>query len=292
MIDNGEDLPDPDLGSVRGLRLDPLDDIDGHQRRRAVEGGGDRAHQGRQKPGGDDPLEPGRDEADEQHGQGLVGVRPDDVAEEDIAEHAGEDQDEDGQDLEQPGEERPVLGVLLRPRAEDPLDDGLVGAPVPDPEDGVAEEDGVPVEPCRAAGLQHAQLVGLDRRLELRQGVDAVGRQGQDGENRHDDRAEDQDHGLDGLRDDHRLEPAQDGIDPGDDGNDDDRRHDVDAEELPEDRRPGVEAHPDVDEERGQDGHEGQHDPGPRAVALLQELGQGRDAALEIERARRPGRGG
>jgi len=55
---------------------------------------------------------------------------------------------------------------------------------------------------------------------------------------------------------------------------DHDGRHHVDAEEPLEHRGARVEAHPDVDEQRGHDGHEGQERSRGRAVAAFEILGR------------------
>ena len=74
--------------------------------------------------------------------------------------HAGDDEDEDGQQLEAGGEDGAAPGLRLVGRAERALDDVLVRAPVPEADDRRAEEHAQPrvvaVEvPGDAAGFLH-----------------------------------------------------------------------------------------------------------------------------------------
>ena len=90
-----------------------------------------------------------------------------------VANHTGQNHQEDRRDLQESSEERPVLGGMQIPCTQNPLDMGLIGTPVPDPEDGIAKQDGQPGKliqmPLRIDdGLQHAQLPRIDRRLERR----------------------------------------------------------------------------------------------------------------------------
>ncbi len=118
-----------------------------------------------------------------------------------------------GSTLIEPAEQGPGARVVLVLRAQDALDDGLVGAPVPDAQGRVAEENRVP----RQAGLlrrraQHGQFEHLAAGGQLlRHAVPATGlRVGQRGD---DTRAGEQDHGLNRLGPDDGRESAENRVD-------------------------------------------------------------------------------
>ena len=55
-----------------------------------------------------------------------------------VEHQSGDDEDEDGEDLDETAENRADPGVVLALCSEHALDDGLVRAPIPDAEHGVA----------------------------------------------------------------------------------------------------------------------------------------------------------
>ena len=74
-------------------------------------------------------------------------------ADDDVEEQAGQHENEDGQNLDHGAEERADPGVILVLRPQDPLHDRLVGAEVPDADDGVAQAGSrTRKTPCRPAG--------------------------------------------------------------------------------------------------------------------------------------------
>ncbi len=74
------------------------------------------------------------------------------------------------------------MRVALRLRTQNALHDGLIRAPVPHSEYGIAKEDRVPVQAHAAVGLEHAQLIRLYRRPEFGKRVNPMSRQGQNRE--------------------------------------------------------------------------------------------------------------
>ena len=110
----GADAPDPHLRCFGQAGPEVLGDVDGDQGARAVHSGRDGAHERRQQRRRHDADQPGRQQLGDQRRQGVLRLG-DDVAEEHVGQHARQDHEERGQDLEQGGEERAVLRVPQGP---------------------------------------------------------------------------------------------------------------------------------------------------------------------------------
>ena len=319
---------DPDEALLGHLRPQPLVEVHGEERGRRVEGPGERAHERRQKPGHDQAPHPDRQDLGDQHREGLLGVGPDELraaAEEllvqrpvqaalgqGVGDHAGDNEEEDRQELEEAGGDAAAAGLPLGRRAENALDDILVRAPVPEADDGRAEEHADPrvivVEvPGHPAGF-------LDRRPGP---LDAVGHEGfpqvehvragdapqlapaaegLQAEVGHQGRADDEDEGLDGLGVGDRLEAAEDRVEAGDEDDQDGADPEaVEAEPVQvgqqdaEDDPAGVDADGHLGQNVGDEGDERQGRPGRRREAALQELGHGEDLGAHVERHEHPG---
>src|SRR5688500_19313365 len=74
-----------------------------------------------------------------------------------VRHHAGDDEDEQRKKLEIPGEDRPASCLVLVLRRQHALHDELIGAPVPDAEDGRTEQDPGPWEVWVARRLPHVE---------------------------------------------------------------------------------------------------------------------------------------
>ena len=225
--------------------------------------------------------------------------------------HAGDDEEEDGQQLEEARGDRPPPGLAFVRRPEHALDDVLVGAPVPQADDGRAEEHAdpgiivveVPGHPAglldrgprpmdsrRDEGLPEVEHLPADDPPEL-----APAAEGLQAEVCHQGRADDEDERLDGFGVGDGLEPAHDRVEPGDE--DDQNRADPEAVEaheveLGQEDAENDAAGEDADGHLGQDvGHERderEDRPGRRGEAPLQELGHGEDLRAHVERHHDP----
>jgi len=229
--------------------------------------------------------------------------------------HAGDDEDEHWQELEEGGADRPPASLSLIRSAEDTLDNVLVGTPVPQTHDRGAEEHAEPgvvvVEiPGHPPGLADRRPRALDARRD--HGLPEVehlraddlaefgpAAQGLEPEDRHQDRAEDQDDRLEGLRVGDGAEAAQDGVQAGEDDHED--RADPEAVEVqgPEVQvqlgQQGAEDHSageDADRDLGQDVRDqrdqGEHPAAGVAEPLLQELRHREHAGPHVERHEPP----
>ena len=129
-----------------------------------------------------------------------------------------------------------MLRVPQGPCSQHPLNDGLVRAPVPQAEDGEAEQEAVPdrpgVETLFPGDMDHAELIGLGGLEEIGVGVDPHPGQPADGDGGDDDGAGQQNDGLEGLRDHDRPQAADGRVDHRDDRDRGDGRQRRDAEEL------------------------------------------------------------
>ena len=170
--------------------------------------------------------------------------------------------------------------------AEDPLDDGLIRAPVPDAEDRVAQEDGVPRQPAVVgvvSGPQHGELRGLlggIERLHHRRPSPHF----DVGKDRDDGRADQEDDGLDRLGDHHGHQTADDRVEPGQRGDGDDAHPLVDPEHAVQDHGAGGQGKADVNRDGGDHGEHGEPVPALRAVSLLEEVRQGGHPGPDVER--------
>ena len=225
--------------------------------------------------------------------------------------HARDDEDEDGQELEEGRGDRAAAGLALVRGAEDALDDVLVRAPVPQADDGGAEEHADPgivvVEvPGHPSGLvdrgprplhprrderfpkvEHLAAGDLAERAPAAERLQAeVGHQA---------RADDEDERLQGFGVGDGLEPAHDRVEPGDD--DDQDGPDPEAvqaepvelgQEHAEDDAAGEDADGHLGQDVGDERDERQHRPGGRREAPLQELGHGEDPRAHVERHHDP----
>ncbi len=173
--------------------------------------------------------------------------------------------------------------MVLAVRGQHPLDDELVGAPVPDAEDRRAEEDAGPGELGVGHRLPHGEEVASGR---VDHGAPAADR-GEPHE-RHRDRAADQHEHLEQVGIEHRAQAAEDGVDPGRDHDDERAGPEVDPHERLEDDAAGGDRHRDLGQHVADDRDHRQVPARARGVAALEELGHGEDAAREVERHEDP----
>ena len=146
---------------------------------------------------------------------------------------------------------------------------------------GIAQKDRIPGQARRFRGRpQDGQLDRLDRGRKRRPAADL------DEADDHDaGRAGDQDDGLDGLRQDDREKPSDDGVEAGQDGRQDDAEALIGMPNRPfSTTAPGVEREADMDEDGREDRqHRQPIRDWPGCLALLQEIGQGGDARADVE---------
>ncbi len=204
---DGHHPADADELLLRGVRLELLVDVEGHERRGRVERGRERRHQRRHQRRDHEPDEAGRQEPDDQRRIRRVAA---DVGIERPGDEAGQHEHEDRQNLQETAEERAAARVRLVLRPEHALHDHLIRAPVPDAEDGRAEEDAGPRERRVRRRLDHVEVVRRQRRAQPGHPTDLA-----EPDDRERGRAEQQHHRLQQLRVDDRRQPAEHGVDPG-----------------------------------------------------------------------------
>ena len=276
-----------------------FDDVQGNQGGATVQGRRHATHQRGRHAGGEQALQADRHQVIDQrrqHGVVVGGVGSGDVEQlkraflpEHVANHAGEDHEEDGRDLEKPGEQRAVLAGLEALRAEHALHVGLVGAPIPDAENRIAQQHAEPGELVQMSlgvddGLQHVQLSGRHGLLERRHVMHPDSRQRAQSQHRHERRPAQQQTDLDVLRHHHRLQSAQRRVGDGEQREHDDRRDHRDAEKTLKHFRRGKQADADVDQQRPRQTNEREEGPRRRAIAPLHELRQRAHSRVDVER--------
>src|SRR6185369_14449444 len=147
--------------------LDLFIEVERDQGRSRIEDRTHRPHQCRQQGGNHHADQSGREQIDDQRGISnvpiehfAVGTELEQVAIERDRNQAGQHQHEYGQDLEKAGKNGGGLGVSFVLGREHALHNHLVGAPIPDAENGRAEENSGPGKVGIAHGLDHVEVAG------------------------------------------------------------------------------------------------------------------------------------
>ena len=258
----------PHQRPVGGPRAPAFEQVVAEEGGDRVQGPGDRAHQRGQKGGGHHPFQTHRQQLGDHQvqrvlrvglslgRQGKLGQLA--LLDQGQADHARQHEDEHGQDLDEAGEQRSDPGVVLVLGPQHPLNDRLVGTPVPQPQHGIAQQDRIPGQVRGVAvRAEDAQVVAhLARRFRRLRGqardgrlhpLPAADRVVADDRDR--DRADQQHDRLDRFGEHHGHQPADDRVEAGDAGDGDDRQqpvllrivHDADQQEALQHDRPGIE---------------------------------------------------
>ena len=206
-----------------------------------------------------------------------------------VTDHPGQHHEEHRRDLEKPGEERAVLAVLDAVRGQHALHVRLVGAPVPDAQDRISQQDRQPREAVQVPigvedRLQHVHLAGKGRRLEPGEIMHAHARQRAQSEHRDQRRASEQQADLHVFGHHDRLESAQDRVDHREEREHEDGPDHRHAQEALEDLRRREQADADVDQKRPQQADDRQERPGRRAIPPFHELRQRLHRRVDVER--------
>ncbi len=322
--------PYPHQSRLRGTRPELAVEVDGEERRRGVESAGERAHQRREEAGDHEAPDPGRHDRLNQHRERPLSRRGDHLparvdqatelrhapgAGEGERDHARDDEDEDRQQLEERGEDGPAPRLTLVGRAERALNDVLIGAPVPQPDDRRAQQHSGPrivlVEVPRHAagflygrpgglhagrrhGLPEVEELGPKRRAQLSPAAQLA-----QAEEREQQRPQHEHGGLNGLgigdgphAADHGVEARQqherDRSDP--EAVEDDAA-DLDLhvrKQRAEHDAAGEDPHRDLGQHVGNERDHRQDESGRRREAALEEFGHRVDAGAQIERRHHP----
>ena len=301
---DGGDTADGDELLLVGFGVLALVDVDGVEHCRGVVERGQRAHEGCQDAADHHSLEAHGQQGVDQHGECDVGIGDGAVGTdaecggEGLADggvgglgegegnHAGDEEQEHGKELEVGSEDGAPAGLLLVLAGKDPLDDELVCAPVPEADDGRSEQGAVPGEFAVLAAAHeggHAVAVFVDAlgAADCHHVVPAA--ELLEAEPEYDQRAEQQDGRLEdgGLED--GLHAADDGVDGGDDDEREGRHPEVDAQEGVEGKAACKDGHRDLGEDIARQGEPCEDAAALLVVSFLEELGHGVDHAPLIE---------
>ena len=201
-----------------------------------------------------------REQVNDEHGVGnvsvghqSVGVFRKHLGVERVGDEPREHQDEHRQDLQEPGENGGCLGVPLVLGGEHALHDHLVRAPIPDPQDGRAQEDPRPRKLGIADRFDHMKVGRRDRRAQSGKSSHFV----QADERQH-HRAGQQHQGLHHFRIDHGGQATGNGVNAGHDHQDDGRGQRVPAHHVLQHHRRRIQVHGNLRKDVRQDGDAGQ----------------------------------
>src|SRR5207245_7195057 len=161
--------------------------------------------------------------------------------------------------------------------------DDLVGAPIPDAENGSAEEDAGPRELRVRGGLDHVEVAGRNHGAEVLEAADTM--EADDGQSHG---AGDENQGLDGIGVDDRSKAAGDGVDAGGDDEDHGSLPERPSRDALEDHAGGIELHGNFGKDVGNDGDGGEVHGALAAEAALEKFGHGEDVGPQIERNEDP----
>ena len=163
---------------------------------------------------------------------------------------ARHDKDEYRQDLDKAGKQRSHACMVFIPCTQHPLHNGLVRTPVPDPDDGIPEQNGVPRHAGRVSmGAKHSQHV---RRHPCSKRVPSTHLVKTD--HRQNDGADQQNNRLHGLGHHHGHESTQNRIEPRQAGHHNDADHFVQPEQALHDHGAGIQRKTDVNKDGRNDG--------------------------------------
>ena len=335
--DGGGDSSGTNNLMLRGSGLPLFIKINGEERGTSVEDPGERAHERGQETGDDNAANSRRQEVLNHHGEGAVGdgrngvtVRTDHggqfgnfaAAREGVTDQARDQKKVDGEKLEKGGKNAAAARDGLIGSAEGALHDVLVGAPIPEPNDGRAEEHAEPREIAveipsfpndlaRGVGLHDrgpsALDAGGDERLPEIEHIRAAPvaeltpsaetNQAVAGQQRG---AGDQDGDLDGIVVSHGAHAAQGCVESGEHDNE----HGADPEavdggaadvqtqlgkESAEDHAAGEDPNGDFGNHKGDERNDRKDVTRMHAEAALQELGHGEDHGAHVEGYEDPG---
>ena len=307
--DDGGDAADQHELLFRGIRMLALVDVYGIKHRGRVVQGSEGTHEGREDAADHHALQADRQEGVHEHREGdvRVGDGPVDLEAqgdgqllsdggirspgERVGDHAGDEEQEHREKLQVSTEDRTATGLLLVLAGEDALDDELVCAPVPETDDGGAEQGAVPREFAVLGGTHQighriAVLVHGLGAADVHHGVPAA--QFLQAEPEDDERAEQEDRCLKDRCLEDGFHAADDGVDGGDEHEGEGRHPEVDAQQGIQ----GQAARKDRNGHFGEDvtgqGQPGQDTAAFLVIAFFQELGHGIHHAAFIERNEHP----
>jgi hypothetical protein len=280
------------------LRTQALHNVDRDERGATVQCCSHTAHERRGQCGGDKAAHAYRYEiANEkrQHGVIVGSARPGhggqldrSLLPEHVAQYSGKHHQEDGSELEESGKQCSVLPVFQRVRAKDALHVRLVGAPVPNAENGIAEQDRQPGELVQMPlavddRLQHVHLPGSDRLIKGRQIMDADPRQRLDAQNGDQRGSSQQQHYLDIFRHHYCFQATKGGIGHSEQRKNNDGGKHGHAQQGDKHLGRGKQADADVDEERPGDTDHSQKSASLRTITPLHKLGQRGYTRVDVE---------
>ncbi len=250
-------------------------DVHGDQGGAGVEDAGEAAHEGGEEGCDHEAFDAGGQEAGDQERVGVVSG--DFVGPNGFGAEAGEDQDEERQDLEGSAEEGAFAGVFDAFGGQGTLDDDLVCTPVPDAEDEGANGGADPGVGGVGVGLDHVEEVWREGGAEAFEAASFV--EAEDGE---DDRACNQEDGLEEVRVDYGGKAAEDGVDAGSYDEEDGSGHVIPPEDFADEDAAGEETDADLGENVGEEGDDGEVPAAVGTEAALEKFGHRVDLALQV----------
>src|ERR1700676_920070 len=147
-------------------------EVESDERGRGIEDRAHGTHDSGEQSGHHEPNQANRKQIKNERWIGEVGLF-DLVGEKGEGNDARENEHEDGQNLQDTGENRSGLGVSLITRREHALHDDLVGTPIPDPENRSAEKDAGPWKIRIGNRLDHVEVIGRHHGAEVFETADA-----------------------------------------------------------------------------------------------------------------------
>src|SRR6266849_7474209 len=169
----GGDAAEIDELLLRGLRTNLLIEIQGHEGGSGIENRAHGTHHRRKQCGHYQANKTDWEEVEDKCWVSEVRLL-DLLREKREGDDAGQDEHEDREDLQEAGKNGSCLGVALVARGEHALHDDLVGAPIPNAENGRAEKDAGPRKVRIGDGFDHVEVVRRDHSPEVFEAADAA----------------------------------------------------------------------------------------------------------------------